>query len=562
MKFIYLFIVFASLLELVIYYETIHVKVNKNYVLLFISSFASNYGYAMSCFSETNEAFLCGYQVFFIGSIFVLYFTVTILNELCNKNYNTYLRLFMFIYSVVLCYFVASIMYSDILFKNAKVIKYMNMSVLEKEPGKLYFMYVLYILTMLVTALYSISSSYKTKKVSRKTLISVLLITFLGILAYTLPKMFSFNIELLPFYFTIMELIFLQIVKRIELYDMSSNLLKVYNERNEYGYIAFDINKRFMGCNDFAAKIFPELFAISIDSLIPKEYDFLQTHLIKPIEEWNENSNIEYNVNEGTFTASFTIRYIKNNNKNIGYLIELKDSTAQQTYINNLDNYNHQLKSEVEKKTNKILEIEDSIITGMATMVESRDNSTGGHIHRTSDCVKIFISELKKHKEFKWLTPEFCKYIIKAAPMHDLGKIAVNDAVLQKPGKFTPEEYKEMQKHPEEGVRIVENVLSEIDDLYFKQLAKNIAHYHHEKWDGTGYPSHIKQYDIPVEARIMSLVDVFDALVSKRCYKDAFSFDDAFAIIQDNLGTQFDPEIGKVFISCRSKLEDYYKRHA
>lgn len=562
MKFIYLATAFISLIEVIIYYETIKVKVNKNYILLFLTSFISTYGYAMSCFSVTKEALLCGYQIFFIGSIFVLYFIVTVFNELCNKQYNTYLRLLMFAYSVYLCYLAANLIHSNLLFTKTEMIEYLNMSVLSRQPGKLYFLYVLYIVIMLAISLYSIVSSYKKKSVSRKTLLFVFIVTITGVFAYAFPKLVSLKIELLPFFFTIMELIFLQIIKRIEMYDMSTNLLKVYNERNEYGYIAFDINKRFMGCNEFASKVFPELFAISVDSFIPKEYSFLQSHLVQPIENWTGNPKTEYNVNEGIFTATFTIRYIKNNNKNIGYLIELKDSTAQVSYIHSLDNYNKQLKSEVESKTNKILEIEDSIITGMASMVESRDNSTGGHIHRTSDCIKIFINELKKHKEFRWLTPDFCKYIIKAAPMHDLGKIAVDDVVLRKPGKFTPEEYKEMQKHPVEGVRIVENVLSEIDNDYFKQLAVNIAHYHHEKWDGTGYPCQIKKYDIPVEARIMSLADVFDALVSKRCYKDAFGFEEAFSIIKNNLGTQFDPEIGKIFLLCRPQLEEYYRQNA
>ena len=221
------------------------------------------------------------------------------------------------------------------------------------------------------------------------------------------------------------------------------------------------------------------------------------------------------------------------------------------------DSFN-EMTGALQSKTDKILSIQDSIVTGMAVMVESRDNSTGGHIKRTSECVKIFVEELKKSDSFSFMTDKFCNAVIKAAPMHDLGKIAVDDAVLRKPGKFTDEEYEKMKIHSKEGARIVENVLSQVDDKELKMIAVNVAHYHHEKYDGTGYPEKIKGEQIPLEARIMALADVFDALVSKRCYKDSFSYDKAFEIIQESLGTHFDPELGKIFIQCRPQLEKLY----
>ena len=223
------------------------------------------------------------------------------------------------------------------------------------------------------------------------------------------------------------------------------------------------------------------------------------------------------------------------------------------------DTFN-EMSSSIEEKTQKIYQIQNSIITGMATMVESRDNSTGGHIKRTSECVKLFISEIKKNDEFKNLPDYFCADVIKAAPMHDLGKIAVDDSILRKPGKFTDEEYEKMKKHSEEGVKIIENVLSEVDDNNFKNIAINIAHYHHEKYNGQGYPDKLKGAEIPLEARIMALADVFDALVSKRCYKDTFSYDKAFSIIQESLGSHFDPKLGKIFIDSREKFEMLYSR--
>lgn len=212
----------------------------------------------------------------------------------------------------------------------------------------------------------------------------------------------------------------------------------------------------------------------------------------------------------------------------------------------------------IDSKTKKLVSVQNSVVTGMATMVESRDNSTGGHIKRTSSGVRVFVDVLKKSPEYAHLSEKFYSDVIKAAPMHDLGKIAVLDAILRKPGRFTAEEYDMMKAHAAEGARIVENVLSEVDDASFKQIAINVAHYHHEKWDGSGYPEKLAGEAIPLEARIMALADVFDALVSKRCYKESMSFDKAFGIIEESLGSHFDPNLGRVFLTCRPELETLY----
>ena len=160
------------------------------------------------------------------------------------------------------------------------------------------------------------------------------------------------------------------------------------------------------------------------------------------------------------------------------------------------------------------------------------------------------------------LTDEFCKDMIQAAPMHDLGKIAVDDAVLRKPGKFTDEEYAKMKKHAAEGARIVDQILEGTDNESFHRVAVNVAHYHHERWDGSGYPEGLKGEEIPIEALIMAVADVYDALVSKRVYKDKFSFDDADKIMMESMGKHFDKRLERYYVSAKPKLEAYYKNIA
>ena len=220
-------------------------------------------------------------------------------------------------------------------------------------------------------------------------------------------------------------------------------------------------------------------------------------------------------------------------------------------------NYNDELQKEVAAKTERIVALHDQLIIGMATMVESRDNSTGGHIKRTSAGVRFLVETIREDGSLQ-LSDDFCEKIIKAAPMHDLGKIAVNDSILRKPGRFTPEEFEEMKTHAAEGARIVHEILIDTDDKDFLRISENVAHYHHERVDGSGYPDGLKGDEIPLEARIMAIADVYDALVSKRVYKESYSFEKADRIILEGMGTQFDPRLRKFYEAARPKLEAYY----
>ncbi|MDD3413914.1 MAG: response regulator [Lachnospiraceae bacterium] len=225
-----------------------------------------------------------------------------------------------------------------------------------------------------------------------------------------------------------------------------------------------------------------------------------------------------------------------------------------------LEDYRTDLEKAVEKKTQQIRDIQQRVISGFANIIESRDDLTGQHVKRTSAYVKAIAEELVARNMYsEILGSHYLENMCKAAPMHDIGKIRISDTVLCKPGKLTDEEFTIMKTHTTEGERILQTTMKGIERESYLNMARDMALYHHEKWNGTGYPTGKTGEDIPLCARVMAVADVFDALISKRCYKESMSFDQAFAIIEDSMGTHFDPDIAKVFLSIRPRIEEISK---
>ncbi|MBQ8826160.1 MAG: substrate-binding domain-containing protein [Oscillospiraceae bacterium] len=204
----------------------------------------------------------------------------------------------------------------------------------------------------------------------------------------------------------------------------------------------------------------------------------------------------------------------------------------------------------------RLRDIQNKIISSFADLVESRDDFTGQHIKRTSEYLRLLVFQLKDNPKYKdSLTREASEMMIKAAPLHDIGKIKIADSILNKPGRLTDEEFEIIKTHTIEGRDIIEKTLTNIESEEYIKIASHMALYHHEKWDGSGYPCRLSGEDIPLCARIMAVVDVFDALTSKRVYKEAFSTQLAFDILEESRGTHFDPDIAKAFIDIKPQVE-------
>ncbi|MBQ0051900.1 MAG: HD domain-containing protein [Treponema sp.] len=222
-----------------------------------------------------------------------------------------------------------------------------------------------------------------------------------------------------------------------------------------------------------------------------------------------------------------------------------------------MKSYNETLNEEIKLRLKHIKEIQQKVVIGLASVIGNRDSDTGGHVNRTSDIIKIIVDEIRNQNE-EIIDEQKAFDIVRAAPMHDLGKIYISPSILCKPGKLTVEEYEKMKEHSVNSGDIVNLVLKDVEEEHFVQTAFNVARFHHERWDGNGYPNKLSGEEIPLEARIMAIADVYDALVSRRCYKQPMSFESAYEIMCEGMGSQFDPKLKSIFIACRERLESYY----
>jgi putative two-component system response regulator len=227
----------------------------------------------------------------------------------------------------------------------------------------------------------------------------------------------------------------------------------------------------------------------------------------------------------------------------------LEKQTAELKYFN--DN----LQEMVEEKTQDVLELQDALLKTMAEMVECRDDITGGHIERTQTGVKILLEQIKKSDHYREEIKGWdINLLIQSCQLHDVGKISIGDNILKKPGKLDNEEFEEMKKHANFGEQIIEKIETMTKESDFLKYAKIFAASHHEKWDGAGYPRRLKEHGIPLIGRIMAIADVYDALISDRPYKKAFTHEEAVAIIIEGRGKHFDPFLVDVFLKTADEF--------
>ncbi|MCL1818030.1 MAG: response regulator [Spirochaetaceae bacterium] len=225
-----------------------------------------------------------------------------------------------------------------------------------------------------------------------------------------------------------------------------------------------------------------------------------------------------------------------------------------------LKDYADNLEIKVSEKTHEVINLQNSVLATVADLVEFRDKLTGGHVARTTLYLKALTEELVREKIYADEIKEWnMDFFLSSAQLHDVGKIAITDNILNKPGKLTPEEFEIMKTHVTVGVDAIERIMHNTEEHAFLNHAFLVAGSHHEKWDGTGYPVGLKGKNIPLEGRLMAIADVYDALISERPYKKAFPHGESCKIIEDSAGTHFDPALVDIFREIKGEFERVVK---
>lgn len=536
-------------------------KTDNLYVIFCLLVIINSLGRYLLSISDNLGMALTANKLIYVGGCYCPLFIVLALRQLCGIRISKVITGGMTLFSTVMMGFVLTIGHSSIYYKDVQLAEGDGYHYLIKTYGPAHSAYVAMVLLYgLLIVYYLIYAIRRRSHISVRT-VSVISVMGMGVvIAYLLERLLKSKVSYVSLGYLAAAVCLVYLLERINIYDLTANIAVSVERLGEYGYIEFDRKYRYVNANSYAKELFPAIEEEwRIDAPVPVSDSYLYREVVLWLKESSYDGSKMISVN-GRYIQMSVRDIMRGRGRKAGYLVELIDRTSEQNYLDAIENYNSNLQKEVARKTADIVHIKDMMVLGMAAMVESRDNSTGGHIKRTSRVVEIFSDRLSDCLDEFGITEEFLQMVIKAAPMHDLGKIAVPDSVLQKQGKFTDEEYEIMKRHSAEGARIVNDILKGVESEEFVRVAVNVAHYHHEKWNGQGYPTGIKGEEIPIEARIMALADVFDALVSKRCYKDAYSFDTAFGIIEESLGTQFDPELGRVFLTCRKELEQFYRQ--
>ena len=561
------------------------------YVLLFVTSMLLSLLYAFRWRKQfethmsaifivipiTNLAYLLMYaahepmvgaaltQIVYVAGCFLPWFVTMCELHLCQMQVSRSVRIAALLASMLMFATVLTIGHSDLFYRSFVVEQVGDAWVQRKEYGPAHTLYYVCVAMYLLADLTVLVYSYrKRRQVSRIILFLLFLPVLITSVAYfaghsiTMP-----GFEMPPLTYVLAQVVYLLIARRMGYYNLGEMVIESVAQAGDTGFVTVDNKGRYLGSNETARRFLPELDRLMVDqpvSEVAELQDTLSVWLDRFQGEREERLLYARPGSDGDDEKIYAVRvgYLYDGRTRCGFQVFMQDDTQNQKYVRLLDQYNNDLQADVAAKTERIVAMHDQLILGMATMVESRDNSTGGHIRRTSEGVRILVEEMRDDKELQ-LSDEFCRDIIKAAPMHDLGKIAVDDAILRKPGRFTPEEFDKMKAHAAEGARIVHEILRGTDDEMFRRIAENVAHYHHERMDGSGYPDGLRGDAIPLEARIMAIADVYDALVSRRVYKEAFSFEKADKIILEGMGTQFDARLERFYRAARPKLEAYYQ---
>lgn len=332
--------------------------------------------------------------------------------------------------------------------------------------------------------------------------------------------------------------------------DNKTNLETAYNTLSgSYKVFTLDSGTRLF---KILEKIIPDLILLDIEM---PEMDGYQ--ILERLKSHEKYANIPV-----IFLTALTYTQTELKGLTMGAIDYITKPFLPQLLLKRIDvhlqliDYRHNLEQMVKDKTTEIVTLKNAVLKTTAELVEQRDKTTGYHIERTERYIEIMMCKMKERGVYKDEVNSLdMDLVLQSSQLHDVGKISIKDSILLKPGELTAEEFEEMKKHTTFGEAIIARIKESTTDSKFLDYASIFAVSHHEKWDGSGYPRGLKGEDIPLLGRVMAIADVYDALITKRPYKEADSHDVAVSIIKDGRGTHFDPQLVDLFLDVNSEFE-------
>lgn len=509
----------------------------QSYMLfLGIAMLINSVGYLFEITATTQEVALLATKLSYVGKVYIPPLALFFVLDYCRiKVPKVLVGLLTVVHTVVLVLVMTcehhDLFYTTISFSQEGLFPH-----LVHMHGVVYVGYtalvLCYAMWMLGVCMYRYRKAERRERDRISCLSLIVLLPVLGLVLYLSGITMGYDATAVSYVWS--GIILLVSIFRHDFFD-TVNLAKNYVVENlSDGLVVLGNQGQFVYANAPALSIFPQLGGKEYNEAV----DELRMYCQKGKRLYHEDK--VYTVTQKDIFQKRTRR---------GVMYYLQDVT-------NSHNYTMLLEKEVKNKSAELFESHHALVVSLANMVEARDGTTGLHIKHTSAYVEIIAKALQKKPKYRdIITYSYVTVLKEAAPLHDIGKISIEDAILRKEGALTPEELKSIQSHPTLGAQIIDTVLAEAEQSDFLITAREMAYCHHEKWDGSGYPQGLKGEEIPLSARIMAIADVYDALRSERSYKAAYSKEEAKSIILKQAGEQFDPELVVAFLESLDKIE-------
>ncbi len=505
-------------------------------LFLGVALLVNSVGYLFELSATTLEGALMATKLSYVGKIYIVPLAFCFVLHYCKIKFSNVLVVAITAVHTAALVLVLTCEHHDLFYTTIEYSEEGIFPHLEHGHGVFYIAYIFlvmcYALLMLGICVLRYRKAEKKEQSRVLYLAIIVLLPMLGLVLYL--SGFTKGYDATAVCYVLSGIVLLVSIVRHDFFD-TVNLAKNYVVENlSDGLVVLGNQDQFVYANAPALRLFPQLDG--------KNYS-------EAVEEIRKYCQKDMRLHAGERVYMVSKQDIFQNRTRRGKMFYLQDVTDSY-------NYTTKLEAEVWEKTRQLVNTQHSLIVSLANMVEARDGVTGLHIMHTSTYVEIIARALQKKPEYRdVMSDAYVAVLSEAAPLHDIGKISMPDAILRKEGSLTTEELKTIHGHPELGAQIIDSVLADVESNDYLVTAREMAYYHHEKWDGSGYPMGLKGREIPLSARIMAIADVYDALRSERSYKEACSKEEAKHIILEQAGKQFDPQLVEVFLENIEQIE-------